>query len=81
MLKSKFIKISVSVFIVLIALWFATPEVCTNGILSRSSNSPSIDAKSKLETASPENTDVDEYSKPVYFNIFKFVTNLIPGKH
>ena len=80
MVNNKFIKISVSVFIVLIALWFATTEVYTNGFLPGNHNSLSIDAKSKLESASPENSDMDEYSKPVYFNIFKFVNNFIPVK-
>lgn len=78
MLKTKVIKISLSVFVLLIILWFATPRTYTNFLFPYSTNSLSIGNQTKLQT--PEPSDIEEYKKPVYFNIFKFVNNFIPSK-
>ncbi|MBA2611098.1 MAG: hypothetical protein H0U95_03945 [Bacteroidetes bacterium] len=80
MLTNKFIKTGVATFVVLIAVWFAVSGSYKNNLLSRNSNLLSIAPQTKLQA--PDNTDLEEeYKKPVYFNIFKFVTDLIPGKH
>ncbi|MBA3683101.1 MAG: hypothetical protein H0W73_18350 [Bacteroidetes bacterium] len=77
MLKNKFIKISLTVFILMVALWIATPSTYTNKLFNYNTTSLSIKPEAKVETQAPADMD---YKKPVYFNIFKFVTNLIPGK-
>jgi hypothetical protein len=78
MFKTKVIKISLSISVLLIALWFATPRTYTNFLFPYSANSLSIENQTKLQT--PEPSDIEEYNKPVYFNIFKFVNNFIPSK-
>ncbi|MBL7911849.1 MAG: hypothetical protein JNJ41_12400 [Bacteroidia bacterium] len=78
MLKTKVIKISLSVSVLLIALWFATPRTYINFLFPFSGNSLSLENQTKLQ--SPEPSDIEEYNKPVYFNIFKFVNNFIPSK-
>lgn len=77
MKKNKFIKISTAVFILLVALWFTTSSTYTNKLFNYNSGSLLPKTETKVETEEP--SDID-YKKPVYFNIFKFVTNLIPGK-
>lgn len=77
MLKNKFIKLSITVFILIIALWIAMPSTYTDKLFNYNNSSFSIKPEAKVTTQAP--SDID-YKKPVYFNIFKFVTNLIPGK-
>lgn len=78
MLKTKVIKISLSVSVLLIALWFVTPRTYSDFLFPFSGNSLSIENQAKLQTPGP--SDIEEYNKPVYFNIFKFVNNFIPSK-
>lgn len=81
MIKSKFFKIVVSTFLVLMALWVATPKVYIHDLLHHDHSSISFDAETKLQSSqSADDCDYDEYNKPVYFNIFKFVNNFIPLK-
>ena len=79
MLKSKFIKISILAFVVLVALWFAMPGNYSKNFLSHNSSSLSINPEAKIESES-EGSNLEEYKKPVFFNIFKFVNNFIPTK-
>lgn len=76
MKNNKFIKISVTIVIVLVTLWFAVPSVYTNNF-NYNGSSLLPKTENKIEAQEPSGID---YKKPVYFNIFKFVTNLIPGK-
>jgi hypothetical protein len=76
MKSNKVIKISVAVVILLIALWFAAPSAYTNNF---NYNGASLLAKTEPKVETQEPSDID-YNKPVYFNIFKFVNGLIPGK-
>ncbi len=77
MLKKKFIKVSVTVFTLVLGLWITMPSTYTSKLFNYNSGSLLIKTESPLETQ--ESSDID-YKKPVYFNIFKFVSNLIPGK-
>ena len=80
MKNSKYIKISVSVFIILIALWFATPKVFINNLLQFNNGNLLKTSEATIESQSQETKDFDGDDKPVYFNIFKFVNNFIPVK-
>ena len=53
------------------------PSTYTDKLFNYNNSSFSIKPEAKVTTQAP--SDID-YKKPVYFNIFKFVTNLIPGK-
>jgi hypothetical protein len=80
MLKNKFIKISASVIIVIIAFWVATPKMYINDLLHINGTSIFNDSEAAIESQSQETSDFDGDDKPVYFNIFKFVNNFIPVK-
>lgn len=78
MIKNKFFKIVVSTFLVLMALWVATPKVYIHDLFHHDHSVISFESETKLQSA--DDCDYDEYNKPVYFNIFKFVNNFIPLK-
>lgn len=78
MRTNKFINITVTVFILVIALWFTVPSFYTNNFINYNSNSLLPKTETKLTAQEP--ADIESYNKPVYFNIFKFVNALIPGK-
>lgn len=80
MLKSKFIKITVSVFMVLMALWVATPKVYIHELLHHNHTAVQISNETQVQSQSADDCDFNEYNKPVYFNLFKFISSFIPLK-
>ena len=80
MLKNKYIKISLVSFLVLIALWVATPKVYLHNLLNPFHTEVSIDTETKVKSESNSDADIEKYNKPSYFNLFKFVCSFIPSK-
>jgi hypothetical protein len=81
MLKSKFIKIAVSSFLVLMALWVATPKVYIHQLLHHDHTDVSISTETKVKSqSSDDDCDFEKYNKPAYFNLFKFICSFIPSK-
>lgn len=82
MLKNKYIKFSISIFLVVLALWIAVPKVFVHDLFHHNHSSINMDDETTVQ--SPQSTDdceFEKYDKPVYFNIFKFVSNIAPIKH
>ncbi|WP_317900187.1 hypothetical protein [Aurantibacillus circumpalustris] len=81
MFKNKYIKISVSAFLVLMALWVATPKVYIHALLHHDHSAISIDKETKVKShTSTDDCDIEKYNKPSYFNLFKFIYSFIPSK-
>jgi hypothetical protein len=81
MLKNKYIKIAVSSFLVLMALWVATPKVYIHALLNHDHSPVTLDAETKVKSQSAEDDcDIEKYNKPAYFNIFKFICSFIPSR-
>jgi hypothetical protein len=80
MFKNKFIKFSVSTLLVLLALWVAVPKVYIHDLLHHNHSVSIVGDETKLQSQSAEDCDFQEYNKPVYFNIFKFISSFIPVK-
>ncbi len=81
MLKHKYIKVSISVFLVVLALWIAVPKVFVHDLFHHTHSSISIDDETKVQSSqSTDDCDFEKYDKPVYFNIFKFVSKIAPIK-
>ena len=80
MLKNKYIKILVSSFLVLMALWVATPKVYIHDLLHHDHSGINIDAETKVKSSSTDDCDFEKYDKPVYFSIFKFIGSFLPLK-
>lgn len=80
MFRNKFIKAVVSSLLVLLALWVATPKVYIHELLHHNHSTLQIDKETRLQSPSTDDCDFNEYDKPVYFNIFKFINNLVPIK-
>ena len=80
MLKNKFIKITVSVYLLLMALWIATPKVYIHELLHHNHAALQMGPETKVQSQSADDCDFNEYNKPVYFNLFKFISSFIPLK-
>lgn len=81
MLKNKFIKVTVSVFLLLMALWIATPKVYIHELLHHNHTILQIGSETQVQSQpAADDCDFNEYNKPVYFNIFKFIGSFLPLK-
>jgi len=80
MFKNKFIKVAVSSLLVIMAMWVATPKVYIHELLHHNHSGIQIGNEAKLQSQSTDDCDFNQYNKPVYFNIFKFISNLVPLK-
>ncbi len=80
MLKNKFIKITASVFVLVMALWIAVPKVYIHELLHHNHTALAISPETKVQSQATDDCDFDEYNKPVYFNLFKFISSFIPLK-
>lgn len=80
MLKNKHIKILLSSFLVLVALWLATPKVFIHQLLHHSTTETTNGSETKVKSQSTDNCDFDKYNKPTYFSIFKFIFSFLPVK-
>lgn len=80
MSKNKFLRITVSSVLILLAAWVATPKVYIHDLLHHNHNAIEISNETQLQSPATDDCDFNEYNKPVYFNIFKFIGNLKPIK-
>lgn len=81
MLRNKFIKISVSSFLLLMAVWIATPKVYIHELLHHDHTTLQIGPETSVQSHSAaDDCEFNEYNKPVYFNLFKFISSFIPLK-
>ena len=80
MLKNKYIKVTVSSFLLILALWIATPKVYIHNLLHHNHSVNALDAETQVKSANTDDCDYEKYDKPVYFNIFKFIFSFIPVK-
>jgi hypothetical protein len=81
MRQHKFIKVVVSSFLVLMALWVATPKVYIHDLLNHNHAEINLSKETQVNTAAAdEDCDFEEYNKPAYFNVFKFIFSFIPNK-
>ena len=78
MLKNKFIKLSVFSFLVLLALWVAVPKVYIHELLHHHHSALQLGSETKVESQSTDDCDFNEYNKPVYFDLFKFLSSFTP---
>lgn len=79
--KTKLIKSVTSLLLVILILWVATPKVYTQQLFDRNIPPIQIVKESQLKSQSTnENSDLEEYNKPAYFNIFKFIFSFVPSK-
>lgn len=81
MLKKKYIKVIVSSFLLLMALWVATPKVYIHALLNHDHSAVDLNGETKVKShSSQEDCDIEKYNKPSYFNLFKFIYSFIPSR-
>jgi hypothetical protein len=78
--KNKIIKQFVSCFLVLMALWVAVPRVYVHDLLDHNHSAIAHNATTQVNTQSTDDCDFDQYNKPAYFNVFKFISSFLPLK-
>lgn len=64
----------------IMAAWVATPKVYIHNLLHHQHRAIEIGNETRLQSPGADDCDFDEYDKPVYFNIFKFIGNLVPAR-
>jgi hypothetical protein len=80
MFKNRFIKFAVSFFLILLALWIATPKVYIHNLLDHHHTEITTGSETTVKTQSADECEFDKYNKPVYFSIFRFICSFIPLK-
>jgi hypothetical protein len=81
MLKHKKIKGWAGTFLLMMTLWVALPKVYIHNLFHHSHEIIKVDGQTRLQSEqSTEDCDFDQYNKPVYFNIFTFISKIIPVK-
>lgn len=81
MFKNKHVKIIISAFLVLMALWVATPRVYIHNLLHHNHTETGLVPGAETNVkATGDDCDFEKYDKPVYFSIFKFIFSFIPVK-
>jgi hypothetical protein len=80
MLRNKYTRIAISSFLILMALWVATPRVYIHNLFHHTHPEATTGTETKVKSATSDDCDFDKYDKPVYFNIFKFIISFIPVK-
>lgn len=80
MFKNKFTKILVSSFLLLMALWIATPKVFIHNLMHHDHSGIELSKETKVKSSSNDDCDFEKYNKPAYFNLFKFICSFLPSK-
>jgi hypothetical protein len=79
-IKKKHTKIFVSAFLMLIALWIATPKVYLHELLNHDHSEIDLSKETKVKSQSSDDCDFEKYNKPAYFSLFKFICSFIPSR-
>jgi hypothetical protein len=80
MIRNRYIKFSVTAFLILIALWVATPRVYVHNLLNHDHSDVRSGKEAGVKSASAHDCDFEKYNKPVYFSLFKFISGFIPQR-
>jgi len=81
MIRNKYSRVTVSFFLVLLALWIATPKVYVHALFNHHHTDVSIGTETKMKAQSADDDcDLEKYNKPVYFGLFKFISSFLPLK-
>ncbi len=81
MTKNKFTRVLVASFLVLMALWVATPKVFIHQLMHHDHPAIELSKETKVKSQSADDDcDFEKYNKPAYFNLFKFICSFLPSK-
>ena len=64
----------------LFACWMAIPKLHVSSLAVTNSSSLDLKNETELKSQATEDGNVEEYKKPVYFNIFKLIFSFLPVK-
>jgi hypothetical protein len=79
MAGKKYIKATLLSLALVVGAGFAISRININDTVKASVSKTLLNAGSQVGAATDEETDLEESSSPVYFNIFRFISNLVPG--
>ena len=77
-ITNKYIKATVSAFLILMALWVAVPKVFVHHVLEHDHKPLASNLETQVAATSGEDCEFEKYDKPVHFNIFKFISSFLP---
>lgn len=79
-MKSKISRFLISAFLIMTALWIATPKVYIHQMFNHTHEVIKNSKGEQLKAESGQDCEFDKYNTPIYFTIFKFINNFIPLK-
>ena len=62
------------------ALWVAVPRVYVHDLLDHNHTSIANSTSTQVNTQTTDDCDFEQYNKPAYFSIFKFISSFLPLK-
>ncbi|MBS1652082.1 MAG: hypothetical protein JSU07_08750 [Bacteroidetes bacterium] len=80
-LKNKY-KVIISVFLLAVTFWLATPKSYIHGLLNHHHSLPSfnIEGKTTINDKNSDDCEINKYNPPAHFNLFNFINEFIPFK-
>ena len=79
-MKNRYSRFFAAAFFILMALWVATPKGYIHDLLQHDHAAVQVGDESKVSTQTTVDCDFDNYNKPSYFSLFKFICSFIPVK-
>jgi len=80
MKKNRYSRFFSAAFFILMALWIATPKVYIHDLLKHNHTAVEIGIETKVSSQTTDDCDFENYNKPTYFSLFKFICSFIPAK-
>jgi hypothetical protein len=76
--RNKYIRISVAFVLLLLCVSIATPRIYLHSFFGHDHSSAPVSSEKQLNSQTTDDCDFENYNKPAYFNIFRFISNFIP---
>lgn len=82
MTVNKYIKAGILCIAIIAAGGFALSRISFNNTVKAAVSKTLLNTEARIGSGSQDNeSDLDEGSSPAYFNIFRFISNLVPSSN
>jgi hypothetical protein len=78
MARNKYLRIFAAAFFMCLCFYAATPKFYLKSLFKPSHTSVPVSPDKQFNSQATDDCDFEQYNKPAYFNIFRFISNFIP---